>query len=245
MTIVSSDRSTRPAFRPAAPARAPRAGAPARAASASRVALIQHQLDGGAATDLDVPRLRDLSVAVGIDHLAAPADRRLLRLGLVLRLGEGRVVDLRVDPAEDRAAQLVEVDRLVRVVVELQVVRAVAGFNQLPLGGLGIVERGLTAAAREREPVGGFVAELRVVAPGGLLVAADLRRGPDPALAVHHRVVRIGGVVRRVGPQMLVAPVQRRKGRRREPRGDLAFGAAASGCPSQSVLFSFGFRTTS
>ena len=218
--VEASDRPRPRALRPAAPAPTSRRRR-RRALPPAGVALVQHQFDGRAAAHLHIPRLRDLSVAVGIDHLAAPAHRGLLRLVLVLGLGERRVVDLRVDPAEHRPAQLVEVHGLVGVVVELQMVRAVAGFDQLPLRRLRIVERGLTAAVAQRVPVGELVSELRIVAPGGLLVAADLRRRPDAALAVHHRVVRIRGVVRRVRPQMLVAPVQRRERRRREPRRHL------------------------
>ena len=52
-----------------------------------------------------------------------------------------------------------------------------------------------------------------VAAPGRILVAANLRRHPHAALAVEHRIVRIGRVVRRIGPQMLVAPMQRRTAR--------------------------------
>src|SRR5690606_4475980 len=58
-----------------------------------------------------VPRPRDLPVAVRVEDLRAPALRRLL---------VARQVELtRVDPADDRTEQLVEVERVVRVVVEL------------------------------------------------------------------------------------------------------------------------------
>src|SRR4029079_18919817 len=56
-------------------------------------------------------------------------------------------------------------------------------------------------------------------APVGL-VLADLRRVPDAALAVHHRVVRIGGILD--APQVTHAPEVRRHRGRREARAHLA-----------------------
>jgi hypothetical protein len=72
-----------------------------------------------------VPWLRDLAVAVRVDDLRAPPLRGLL----VARA----IVFARVEPADDRAEQLVEIERLVRVVVELQVMRGKAGVDQLEL----------------------------------------------------------------------------------------------------------------
>src|SRR4030095_1341207 len=72
--------------------------------------------------DLIPRRSRDAAIAVGVHDLSAPPNRLLL----VLRL----VVDLRIDPADDRPRQLVEVHRLIRIVVELQVMRGVAGVDE-------------------------------------------------------------------------------------------------------------------
>ena len=176
--------------------------APAPAAAGRRVALIERRAAGVG----HVPRPRDLAVAVRVEHLAAPAAGLLLVLRLVVHLG--------VDPAEHRADQLVEVHGLVGVVVELQVMRRVARVDQRELLRLRVVVRCLAPAALQRKPVRELVRG--VVAPRRILVAADLRRHPDAALAVEHRVVRIGRVVRRVRPQMLVAPMQRGPVRRRE-----------------------------
>ena len=117
------------------------------------------------------------------------------------------------------SGQLVEVDGLVRVVVELQVMRRVAGVDEHELLRLRIEERRLPAAVAQREPRGELVR--RVVAPARVGVGANLRRHPHAALAVEHRVVRIGRVVRRVGPEMRVAPPQRRAIRPRETRRHL------------------------
>src|SRR5205814_21057 len=115
-------------------------------------------------------------------------------------------------------AQFVEIQRLVGIVIELQMVSAVAGFNELPLLRLRIVVRGLAAAAIQWEPIGGFISKARVAAPGRSLVAANLRRCPYASFAVEHRVMRIRRIVRRIGPKMFVTPPQRRRLRRRETR---------------------------
>src|SRR5690606_28589518 len=76
-----------------------------------------------------VPRLRDLAVAVRIDHERTPALRRLL----VTRLVE----ETRIDPAEVALAdQRIEPQRLVLVVRELQVMRREARIDQRELARL-------------------------------------------------------------------------------------------------------------
>src|SRR6185369_7350782 len=78
-----------------------------------------------------------LAVAVGVDDERHPA----LRLSGVMRLVE----HLRVDPADEAATAAP--DRVVSVVVEVQVERAEAGVDDLDLLGLGIVYGVLPAAA--------------------------------------------------------------------------------------------------
>ena len=153
-----------------------------------------------------VPRLRDLAVAVAVDDLRAPALRRLLVAGAV--------VLARVDPADDRPEQLVEVDRLIGVVIELQVMRRETRIDQRELARRRIVERRLAIAEIQRIELRELVARA-FAAPRGLLVA-DLRRHPDAAFAIHHRIVRIGRVLD--APKMLHAPEVRRHRRRREAR---------------------------
>src|SRR5690606_1278237 len=85
-----------------------------------------------------VPRLRDLAVAVRVDHERTPALRRLL----VARLVE----EPRVDPAEIALAdQRIEPERLVLVVRELQVMRREARIDQRELARLGIEVRNVPA----------------------------------------------------------------------------------------------------
>ena len=131
------------------------------------------------------------------------------------------LVNLGIDPAKNWPDQLVKVQRLVRVVVELQVVRGEARVDQRKLPALGVPVGCLAAARAQREPVGKLVG--RITAPTRILVAANLRGHPDPALVIDHRIMRIRGIIRRVGPEMLVAPVQGRTVGRREPRRDLRF----------------------
>src|SRR5262249_28899878 len=95
-----------------------------------------------------VPGTRDLPVAIGVEDLSAPTHSSTLRLQFVFRVGKGLVVNLGVDPTNDWTAEFVEVQRLVRIVVELEVMGAVAGFDQLPLLRFGIVERSLASTIR-------------------------------------------------------------------------------------------------
>ena len=127
--------------------------------SSRRVAQIQR---GRACLIEHIPRPRDLSIAVRIEHLPAPADRFLFVLRLVVHLG--------VDPAEDGAGQLVEIHRLVRVVVELQVVGGIARVDERELLRAAVIERGLPAAALQREPGGELVGG--IAAPRGVLVGS-------------------------------------------------------------------------
>src|SRR5262249_12970500 len=83
---------------------------------------------------------------------------------------------------------------------------AVARFNQLPFLSLGIVVRRLAATAIEREPVGRFISQIRITAPLGRLIAANLRRGPHATLTIKHGIVGIGGIIRRILPNMSVCP---------------------------------------
>src|SRR5262249_967316 len=124
-----------------------------RAATTSRIALIE-ELVSARSVHRGIPRSGDFSVAIRIEHLTAPAASGLLGFTLVFGPRQGLIVNLRIDPSEDRTAQLVEIHRFVRVVIELQMMRAVACFNQLPFLSLRIVVRRLPAAACEREPVG-------------------------------------------------------------------------------------------
>src|SRR5262245_11427478 len=100
-------------------------------------------------------------------------------------------------------------------------VSSVASLDQLPLLSLRIVVRRLAATAIQRKPVSRLVAHSSVSAPRRRLVAAKLGRGPYAAFAVQHRVVRIGWIVRRIRPEMFVAPEKRRSLRSREARRNL------------------------
>ena len=71
-----------------------RAAASCACTASGRVALVER---GIAAAVEDIPRPGDPAVAVGVEYLAAPAHSLLLVLGLV---------DLRINPAEDRTEQL-------------------------------------------------------------------------------------------------------------------------------------------
>jgi hypothetical protein len=55
------------------------------------------------------------------------------------------VVQARVEPAEDGPGELVEVQRAIRIVGELQMMRAVAGVDEFELAGGRIVNRSLPA----------------------------------------------------------------------------------------------------
>jgi len=86
----------------------------------------------------------------------------------------GFVVHLRVYPAEHGAGQLVEIQRLVGIVVELQMVRGKTRIDQSELARLRVEERSFAARCCGVEPGGEFV--VRIVAPCRILIAADLRR---------------------------------------------------------------------
>ena len=78
----------------------------------------------------------------------------------------------------------------------------------------GIEHRRLTAGTLERESLGGwvfgsFLAEVRIVD------AAHRRRQPQPALLVEHRIV----IVRSAIPDLLLAPIGRRRQRLHRRRG--------------------------
>src|SRR5262249_32953775 len=155
-----------------------------------------------------VPRARNLSITIRVDHLATPADSSLLGLDLVLRLAIDLIIDLRIHPADYRTAELVEIYGLVGIVIELKVMSRETGVDQIPSLRLGIIERRLASAGAQRIPVGIFVG--RIIAPRGVLIRPDLGGCPHAAFAVEHRIVRIGGIIGWISPQMLVAPVQRR-----------------------------------
>ena len=168
---------------------------------------VELRIDGPAGL---VPRLRDLAVTVRVDDLRAPTLRSLL----VARA----VVLAHVEPADDRAEQLVEVQRLIRVRVELQVMRREARVDELELAGLGVVDGRLAVREVQRVILRELVARA-FLAPRGL-VLADLRRRPDAALAVHHRVVRVRRILH--APKVAHAPEVRRHRGRREARRDFA-----------------------
>ena len=136
----------------------------------------------------------DPPVAGGVDDGGAPALRGLRVAGLL--------VDPGVDPADD-VAYRAEVQRVVLVEAELQMVGVEAGVDQLHVSGGRVVVRRVARRAGQRvvprEGVAGALpAPRRVAGP------ADLMRHPDPAPAVHHRVVRVAGVV----PEQFVAEVE-------------------------------------
>ena len=187
------------------------------------IAGVQYRYLAAAARLHDIPRFGDLAIAVGVQHLAAPAHGLLFIVGLVVHLG--------VDPAEDGAGQLVEIQGLVRIVVELQMMRGKTRIDQRELARFRVEVGGLPPAVAEREPIGEFVA--RIAAPCRILVAADLRRHPNTALAVEHGIVRIGGIVGRVRPQMFHAPEHRGAIGSREARRDFIPGFARRECPAR------------
>jgi len=88
-------------------------------------------------------------------------------------------------------------------VKDLNVVRGVAGLDQLKFLRLRIIKRRLTST------IPGFVVgklvSRHIGAPGrrGL---TNLGRQPDPAFAVHHRIVRIGRVIGWIRPQVFGSP---------------------------------------
>jgi hypothetical protein len=60
----------------------------------------------------------------------APADRGLFGFALVpVGRGHRLVVNLGIDPAENGTTQLVEVNRLIRIVVDHHMMRGIAGFD--------------------------------------------------------------------------------------------------------------------
>ena len=146
----------------------------------------------------------DAPVAGGVDDGRAPALRRLLVAGLG--------VGLRVHPADD-VAHRAQVQRVVLVEAELQMVRVEAGVDELHVLGRRVVVGDVPGGA-----VDGVVLRERIVrslaAPVGVPRAPDLVGHPDAPLGVHHRVVRIAGVV----PDQLVAVVE---GRVRHLPGDV------------------------
>ena len=98
-----------------------------------------------------------------------------------------------------------EIHRLVGVVVELQMMCGITSVDQSELFGYRIVEkmpgaRCCASGTSRRILIG------RIAAPRRVRVAADLRRHPDAALAVHHGIVRVGRIVGGVGPQVLALP---------------------------------------
>ena len=145
-----------------------------------------------------VPRLGDAAVAVGVDDRRAPALRCLLVAGLV--------VEARVQPPH-RFGRTAQPERVVRVVGELQVVREVAGVDQLEVARLRVVVGdlpGLRAMLDRVVPRGRVVRSFQ--APGGYVVGPHRLRDPEAPLVVQHRVV--GAPALQV--DRLVAPVERR-----------------------------------
>src|SRR5262249_1201995 len=118
-----------------------------------RVTLIQNLVSGGT-LHRRVPGPCVLAIPIRIHNLTTQAAGGLFAFTLVFGFGQSLIVDLRVEPAEHRSAQFVVVNGFVGIVIELEMVRAVARLNQLPFLSLRIVVRRLTAAAREREPFG-------------------------------------------------------------------------------------------
>src|SRR5262249_45139412 len=145
-----------------------------------------------------IPRSRNPAVAVGVEHLPAPS-HGLLFISCF-------VVDLRINPANDRPDLLVEVESLAGIGIEIQVVRAVARVYERESTGFRIVESHLPRTASNREPLCKPVG--RVAAPRGVLGGTNLGRQPDAPFAVERRTMRIGGIVWWVRPQVLHAPIE-------------------------------------
>src|SRR5262249_20663915 len=96
-------------------------------------------------------------------------------------------------------------------------------------------DRSLAAAVTQREIIGVLV--LGILAPPGVVVVADLGSEPDAALGIDHGVVRIGGIVGRIGPEMLHAPEHGRTIRRGEARGNLRAILASGNIDSLGQVF--------
>ena len=139
-------------------------------------ALVLRRIDRLIGLDVRVA----LAVAVRVEHEHGPALRLLLVVGLV--------VDLRVEPAFDRAAAG---EPQHAVVVEIQVMRAEAGVDRRDLLGLRIVQLHLPAALRDRKRDRGRMIRA-LLAERRRLVRTDARGDPDAGLSVHREAVRGG-----------------------------------------------------
>ena len=98
--------------------------------------------------------------------LGERADKSLIRTGADLCTVEAvfaggdlkklnpQLVEAGIDPSENRTAQLVEVNGLIRIVVDHHMVRRIAGFNQAEFLGLRIIHGELAARIFERKHLG-------------------------------------------------------------------------------------------
>ena len=138
--------------------------------------------------------LTDLPVAAGIHDHRAPA----LSRGALLRAIPGGGLDPpnHVDVAG-------EVKRLLFVFGELQVVGAETRIDGHDLPRARIVHGGLPGASLEREVL--RVGVVRARAVRRVAQAAHGRRHPHPLALIHHRIVRIDGVV----PDQVLTEVRR------------------------------------
>src|SRR5215470_2882547 len=84
-----------------------------------------------------------------------------------------------------------------------------AGIDELGLAGLGIIDRQHAGALVERSEFRGWMIRPLLAESRLVLLVAECRRHPDPALAVDHRVV----IIEMRGPDLLLAPVGRRSER--------------------------------
>ena len=140
-----------------------------------------------------------LAVAVGVEDEARPP----LRLLRVVRL----VPHLRVQPAEDRVAhaEVVEPERVVRVLGEIEVMRVETEVDVGELLRLRVVHRRLPHGLVHREALRGGMARSGA-APRGRGRRTDARGHPEAALAVEHRVVHVAAA----RPDVFIVPVRRR-----------------------------------
>ena len=162
-----------------------------------------------------VPGPRDPPVAVGVDDRGAPAlghlgpGRQACRSLVPNLIHEGTRWPVQQGggsyPADDPTVAA-EVERIFRVLSELEVVGPEAGVDEREFLRVWMEHRSLPPAVGEREilriGVGrALPAPIRVVPAD-----ADPRREPHPPVLVHHRVVDIGGAVQ----HDLLSPEHRR-----------------------------------
>ena len=136
--------------------------------------------------------LGDAAVAVGVHDQRAPT---LGRLRIT-----GALVDLDSEPADDRSHGA-EIQPFTVVEAELQMVGIETAIDQLHCFFGGVIEGDMAGGTVEGIVLGIGITRT-LPAPIRIARPADLMGHPHPALAVHHRVVRVARVV----PDQLIAP---------------------------------------